>query len=115
MGAQVELLDGAMLQRKDLAETGHVLPEEADQSELTQNTNDFGRGMLPHDDSVNASTKDLDRLDEGVCIMEKGGGFLATKKVLNIGEGRGLVLAGSLQDIFDLGGVCGGRVGEVCD
>lgn len=115
VGAEVELFQGAVVKRKDCAEAGHVLPEEADEPQLTQNTDDFLGALTADNDSVDTTAKDLDSLDQGICVVEEGGRLFAAEEVLYVGQGYGLIPACPFQHMVDLRRVGGSRIGQVGD
>ena len=79
MASEFQLLQSPVVQLEDGAEAGHVLPEEAQETQLTQNTNDFRSAMLLDDDAMCPAPEDLDSLGECIGVVEEGRGRFPTE------------------------------------
>lgn len=112
---QVQLFESSVVQLKDGAEAGHVLPEEAYQSHLTQDTYNIGSALLSNNDPMDTTTEQLDSFGQGVGMFQEGGGFLPPKKILNVVQGYRLVLRGPVQHVLYLRSFGRGRIGEIGD
>lgn len=101
------------MQGEDGAETGHVLPEEADHPQLTQNAHHLVCALLLDDDPVNSTSEYLDGLGKCVCVLQEARRFFSAKQILDIVQWYGFVLARSVEYMLNLGVLGGGRVCEV--